>query len=181
MVTTKDIIHLANAAHNSTDTSVAIKMDQLLHLNRLPNKFKGFQYSMSSFCDDVVTCIKTLEAAGGQDTQTQEKLVETLTTSPSTKFNSDIRSHCSACCANSTPLDIDMLMNLAHLIYQTILLKKEWPSTNDIEADKVSKKCKSLNNIAALLTKYNTLKSKYKHMKNKHAKLCSCDAMLCYH
>eukprot|EP00957_Ditylum_brightwellii_P067148 5096646-Ditylum_brightwellii.AAC.1 len=36
---------------------------------------------------------KTLKCAGGKDDQAPEKLIEALTTSPITEFNSDICSH----------------------------------------------------------------------------------------
>eukprot|EP00957_Ditylum_brightwellii_P138929 10590106-Ditylum_brightwellii.AAC.1 len=94
--------------------------------------------------------MKTLKSTGGKDNQAPKNLIEALTTSPSKEFNSNIFSHCLACCANRTLLNIDTIANLANLTYQNIFLKKEWPAKKNIETEDSSKKYKILGNVAAL-------------------------------
>eukprot|EP00957_Ditylum_brightwellii_P084213 6403401-Ditylum_brightwellii.AAC.1 len=89
--------------------------DQLQQLNGLPAKFKSYQYNIASFCNYVINCVKMLKSARGKDNQAPEKLVEALTTLPSTEFNSNIHSHHSACCTNSTLLNINTIVDLAQL------------------------------------------------------------------
>eukprot|EP00957_Ditylum_brightwellii_P054897 4160978-Ditylum_brightwellii.AAC.1 len=145
----------------SAESSVCNKLQQL---NNLPAKFKELQFNVVAFSNYVVNCIEEIEAAGGKDKQDPDKLIEALMTSPSAKFNSNIRSHCSTCRTNSIPLNIDTITDLARQTYQTIHLCKEWPTTPNPSNKDSEKKQKSLDNIATLIAKYDQLKLKYKHM-----------------
>eukprot|EP00957_Ditylum_brightwellii_P155975 11871914-Ditylum_brightwellii.AAC.1 len=64
-----------------TGSTESIIQDQLQQLNGLAAKFKSFQYNVSTFCNYITNCVRTLEPAGGKDNQAPEKFVEALTIS----------------------------------------------------------------------------------------------------
>eukprot|EP00957_Ditylum_brightwellii_P074361 5649506-Ditylum_brightwellii.AAC.1 len=51
---------------------------QLQQLNGLAAKFKSFQYNVSTFCNYVANCVRTLKSAGNKDNQAPEKFVKHL-------------------------------------------------------------------------------------------------------
>eukprot|EP00957_Ditylum_brightwellii_P002227 171149-Ditylum_brightwellii.AAC.1 len=114
-----------HTVYKYTGSTKSVIRDHLQQLNGLPAKFKNYQYNIMSICDYVVNCIRTLKSAGGKDAQAPKELVEALTISPSAEFNSIIHSHQSACQANNKDLDIDTIIDLACLTYQSILLRNE--------------------------------------------------------
>eukprot|EP00957_Ditylum_brightwellii_P210534 15365079-Ditylum_brightwellii.AAC.2 len=92
---------------STSGSAESVIHNKLQQFNNPPAKFKELQFNVAAFSDYIVNCVKELEAAGGKDKQAPDKLTKALTTSPCAEFNSNICSHCSACCTNSTPLDID--------------------------------------------------------------------------